>query len=221
MKILIACLLISSTLYAQTLAQSVTVTTGPVTTTNKLAWSMSNGDTAVIAQAFEARVRIDGSTTPLVLPNVSCLATSLVDASGAAWTLGTPAAQTVLRNGQATAGFGNSYSLVNGIIYVLGPDANWYKWTGTTFTSIVATDPTPTILQGAAVSRWSCQANLSQAVVVALNVMGPHTTVLRLYDTVAKTCGSPSAVCESADSAPFTLSTPEVVTQPVTVRIVQ
>jgi hypothetical protein len=204
---------------AKTYAQTITV--GPTATLNKLAWSMADGDTTTIAQAFEVRVRVDGAVVPIVVPSASCITTALTDSSGAIWTLGSPATQVVLRNGIVTSGFGNTFSLVNGAIYVLGTDLNWWKWTGTTWVPIIASDPTPAVLLAAGVHRWTCQANLIQSLVVALNAIGPHTIVLRLYDAVAKTCGIPAIVCESVDSTPFSLTMPEIVTQPVLVRIIR
>jgi hypothetical protein len=210
---LLCVLAFNLTLSAQT---TVVITTGPITSGDKLAWWMGDGTTAAAAQAYEVRVRVDGATTPLVIPGVTCAANVLTDASNGAWSLGagaTPNIQ-VLRNGTpVTNAFGVKLSLVNNVIYMLGDDTFWYKWTGSTFTVITASDPAITVLDAAAVYRWSCQAPVTSALIRLLNARGSHSMVLRLFDTVNR--------IESLDSPPSALTTPLAVTQPITVRIIR
>lgn len=67
-------------------------------------------------------------------------ATSIVDAQGGVWTLG-PQKET-LRNGTHMAsGFGSTYKWLGGVVYVLGTNAWWYKWSGSTWNSVSQTEP--------------------------------------------------------------------------------
>jgi hypothetical protein len=78
-----------------------------------------------------------GSTTsPTVSPDGTTVpsATQIVDNSGAVWTIGSNS--TILRNGvQAAGGYGSQILWKSSTIYVLGTDANWWKWTGSTWTN--------------------------------------------------------------------------------------
>jgi len=63
----------------------------------------------------------DGTTIPG--------ATQIVDFESAVWTIGSSGV--ILRNGiQAAGGLGSSMVWSGGVIYVLGIDDNWWRWTG-------------------------------------------------------------------------------------------
>lgn len=76
--------------------------------------------------------------------------TTITDASGGVWTLG--AGQETLRNGTHIAsGFGTVYKWMGGVVYVLGTNGWWYKWTGSAWQSINSqqepgTQPTTRVL---------------------------------------------------------------------------
>lgn len=56
--------------------------------------------------------------------------TSVVDSEGKKWTLGTN--RETLRDGvQMGGGQGSQYKYLTSIVYTLGIDSNWYKWSGT------------------------------------------------------------------------------------------
>lgn len=68
----------------------------------------------------------------------------VVDSERAMWTIG-PARQT-LRNGtQAGGGEGSIYKYLTKTVYVLGTDANWYKWGGASWSFVGAQEPGVTI----------------------------------------------------------------------------
>lgn len=56
-------------------------------------------------------------------------AVSIVDSQGAVWTLG-PQKQTLKNGVQAGGGQGSVYKYSSQVVYVLGMDNNWYKWSG-------------------------------------------------------------------------------------------
>jgi Domain of unknown function (DUF4082) len=182
-----------------TTAHLVVTTPAVLSTTSRLQWEHANGATSPAARGFEARVRVDGAANALVLPGVTCAATTTTDARGGVWSLGDGIAPTIpiLRNGiPAGSGLGAQLTGYRGTIYVLGTSATWYRWADATLDwhPIGATDPTPAILGAAAASRWTCQAPLTPALVSALNTIGTHAIVLRLADGVANV--------ESIDSSP-------------------
>ncbi len=206
MRVCIAIVLLSAVLSAQT------IVTGPVVTTNKIAWGMSDGATAAAAQAFEVRVRVDG--TLVVVPGATCVVNTVNEGTNV-WSFGTgvPPFIQILRNGaQITNSFGLKIAFVNAI-YVFGDDGLWYRWNGSAFVMLTSTDPTPAVLDASSVTRWSCQAPLGSALVRLLNVRGTHSVTVRLFD--------PASRLESIDAVPSSLVTPQVVTQPITVRIIQ
>lgn len=210
MKMLVLLLCLVSPVSAQT------VTTGPVSTLNKVAWGMPDGVNINAAQAFEARIFVDGATTPLVLTGVVCLPNVLTDSSGGVWSYGSGQAPSIqiLRNGvQPNGAYGIKMAVLGGVLYLQGDDNTYFKWTGTTFLSITPSDPLPSVIDAAAVTRWSCQAPVTLALMRLLNVRIAHVISLRLYDVVNRS--------ESKDSVPFSLTTPQFVTQPITVRIIQ
>jgi len=85
----------------------------------------------VIVTGVVATVSPDGTMVPA--------AAQIVDAQGAVWTI---SGQAILRNGIiAAAGAGSKILWSGGIIYVLGVDANWYRWTGSTWVGIGPTQP--------------------------------------------------------------------------------
>ena len=189
--------------------------TAPLKFTSSLAWYMSDGTSAAIAQTYEPRVRVDGAATATVLSGVTCAASSLTDGAGGVWTFGagTPPSIVILRNGtQAAGAFGAQMALVGGTLFLQGDDLAYYRWTGSAFAARAAADPTPAALDAVAVTRWDCSAPMPAAMVRQLNVYGPHSVILRLAEPVAK-------LIESADSLPFLLTTPVTVTQPVRVTI--
>jgi hypothetical protein len=91
-----------------------------------------------------------GPTDPSAAPTTSASGTrvpavaSLTDSALAVWTL---SAGQALRNGQATGGYGSQILWYQSTIYVLGGDSTWWKYTGTSWTSVGATDPSaaPTV----------------------------------------------------------------------------
>ena len=75
---------------------------------------------------------LDGTTVPH--------ATQIVDHNGAIWTIGPNRA--ILRNGvHAAGGWGSQIVWTSHTLYVLGPDSNWYQWTGFSWTFLGATFP--------------------------------------------------------------------------------
>ncbi|HEU4767465.1 MAG TPA: endonuclease/exonuclease/phosphatase family protein, partial [Pyrinomonadaceae bacterium] len=55
-------------------------------------------------------------------------ASQIIDSVGAVWTRSATGA--ILRNGSGTSGSGSQILYCNRIVYVLGTDSQWYKWTG-------------------------------------------------------------------------------------------
>lgn len=75
--------------------------------------------------------------TPVVVESKGPIIT---DTTGARWTLG-PERQT-LRNGvHVGAGAGTIYKLSSSVVYVLGNDSNWYRWTGSSWAMFGAQEP--------------------------------------------------------------------------------
>lgn len=67
-------------------------------------------------------------------------ASSIVDASGAVWTIGSP--NVILRNGsQAGNGLGSTILWSASTIYVYGTDSNWWQWTGSSWTNVGPVKP--------------------------------------------------------------------------------
>ena len=67
-------------------------------------------------------------------------ATQIVDDNGAIWTIGPNRA--ILRNGvHAAGGWGSQIVWTSHTLYVLGPDNNWYQWTGSGWTFLGPTFP--------------------------------------------------------------------------------
>lgn len=191
-----------------------TISTGPFSTNNFLAWSMTDGTTAAAAQSYEVRVRVDSAATPIVPTGAVCTSTTVTDTTGAVWSFGTGVTPSipVLRNGvQAANAFGAKIALYQNVIYLQGDDYSWFVWTGAAFRAWVTADPAITLIDAVTINRWSCQVHLTSAIVRLLNVMGSHNITMRLYDTVAK--------LESFDAVPFAVTTPQVVTQPIRVVI--
>jgi hypothetical protein len=74
-------------------------------------------------------------------------ATQIVDTSGAVWTLASDLR--VLRNGvQASTGYGTRILLSQSTIYVFGTNAQWWRWTGSSWVLYGATKPTATSPSG-------------------------------------------------------------------------
>lgn len=208
MRVVIAILIASVTLSAQT------ITTGPVSSLNKVVWGTADGLTVSEAQALEARLKVDG--TVIVLTGMVCTPNTLTDGSGGVWSYGAGQAPSIqiLRNGvQAASAFGAKMAVIGGVLYLQGDDLLYYKWNGSAFPRTVAADPTAATIDAAAVTRWGCQAPIGLPLMRLLNIRGPHTLTLRLYETVGK--------IESIDSLSFLLTMPQIVTQPITVRIIQ
>lgn len=66
-------------------------------------------------------------------------AVSIVDSTGSIWTLD---AQKTLRDGvHVGAGFGSIYKWLGGVVYVLGTNNWWYKWTGSSWVSVSLQEP--------------------------------------------------------------------------------
>jgi hypothetical protein len=82
-----------------------------------------------------------GGGTSGVSPSGTRSPSIIVDNAGATWTIGSGGA--ILRNGsQAGGGYGSQILWYSGVIYVLGTDFNWYRWTGGTYwTSVGSSDP--------------------------------------------------------------------------------
>lgn len=62
-------------------------------------------------------------------------AVTITDASGGAWTIG-PLLQTLRNNVHMGGGSGTVYKWLGGVVYVLGTNNWWYRWTGTSWQSI-------------------------------------------------------------------------------------
>ncbi len=70
------------------------------------------------------------STPPTESPNNTRVppATQIVDSTGAVWTRSSNGA--ILRNGAGTTGAGSQILYCNRLVYVLGSDNQWYRWSG-------------------------------------------------------------------------------------------
>lgn len=67
-------------------------------------------------------------------------AITITDAQSDVWTLGS--LRETLRNGTHMAGgFGSIYKWLGGVVYVLGTNGWWYKWTGTAWASVSQQEP--------------------------------------------------------------------------------
>lgn len=76
---------------------------------------------------------LDGTTVPIN-------ATQIIDYAGAVWTIGSGGA--ILRNGiSAAGGFGSQILWKSSSIYVLGTDANWWQWIGSSWINVGRTIP--------------------------------------------------------------------------------
>ena len=87
---------------------------------------------------------------------------SIVDTSGATWTIG--AQLEILRNGvQIGGGWGSQILWLDGVIYVLGSDINWYSWNGSMWVfqsdAPVSAAP-PSDLSGECAATWTVSSNL-------------------------------------------------------------
>lgn len=67
-------------------------------------------------------------------------AVTIIDAQLATWTLG-PERQTLRDGVHVGNGSGTIYKWLGGIVYVLGTNAWWYKWTGTSWQSVSQLEP--------------------------------------------------------------------------------
>lgn len=67
-------------------------------------------------------------------------AVSIVDSTGATWTLGFEK-QTLKDGVHMGRGAGSIYKWSGGTVYVLGTDVNWYKWTGSLWSSVGPLEP--------------------------------------------------------------------------------
>ncbi len=65
-------------------------------------------------------------------------ATQIVDSNGNVWTLSNGA---ILRNGAGTGGGGSKILYCNHIVYALGTDSAWWRWTGSGWTQVGSVDP--------------------------------------------------------------------------------
>jgi len=71
---------------------------------------------------------------------VPTTAAQIIDSSGAAWTIGSSYA--ILRNGApAGGGYGTKIYWKSSTIYCYGTDANWYRWTGSSWVNIGPSQP--------------------------------------------------------------------------------
>ena len=67
-------------------------------------------------------------------------APAIIDSDLASWTIG-PNLET-LRNGvHAGGGYGSTYLWYEGVLYVLGTDSNWWRWTGSSWIVVGPNDP--------------------------------------------------------------------------------
>src|SRR5436190_187985 len=74
----------------------------------------------------------DGSMVPV--------ASQIVDGQGAVWAIG--GGQSILRDGaHAAGGYGSEILWSGGVVYVLGTDNNWWRWLGSGWTNLGATQP--------------------------------------------------------------------------------
>jgi hypothetical protein len=81
-----------------------------------------------------------GGGTSGVSPSGTRSPSIIVDNAGATWTIGSGSA--ILRNGsQANGGYGSQILWYSGVIYVLGTDSNWWRWTGSTWSNVGSSDP--------------------------------------------------------------------------------
>ena len=90
-------------------------------------------------------------------------APNIVDNSGGTWTVGS--GLEILRNGvHAGGGWGAQILWLDGVIYVRGTDANWYRWTGSMWTLFGSSAPVGTVAPSASVSgecaaTWTVSSN--------------------------------------------------------------
>jgi len=155
--------------------------TGGLTVSSRLLWETSDAVDVDVAQAYGAHVRVDAALLPITLVGVTCTATPWTDATGAIWTLGAGVAPDlpVLRNG-VVSGHGSRIVLAAGTVFVETALWGWYRWLDRDWAYLLATDPSPATLDATRPSRWTCQAPLPAALVLALNVRGTHAIVLSL-----------------------------------------
>ncbi|MEP7308708.1 MAG: right-handed parallel beta-helix repeat-containing protein [Acidobacteriota bacterium] len=84
----------------------------------------SSSPTSPPTSAPGTSVSVDGASVPG--------AASVTDSSLNVWTIGS--GQVILRNGsQANGGYGSQILWYQGVIYVLGTDSRWWRWTGSTW----------------------------------------------------------------------------------------
>lgn len=65
---------------------------------------------------------------------------TIIDAQLATWTIG-PEKQTLRDGVHVASGSGTIYKWLGGIVYVLGVNLWWYKWTGTAWQSVSQLEP--------------------------------------------------------------------------------
>jgi hypothetical protein len=109
------------------------------TTTYTLSVAGSNGSTSRTATVtVTPALTSDGTMVPP--------AAQIVDSQGGIWTLGPN--QAILRNGTlAAGGYGTKILSSGGSLYVFGLNGTWWKWLGSGWSSVGATQPggTPTV----------------------------------------------------------------------------
>ena len=93
-----------------------------------------SGSPSLPPPSAPAVVSADGTTVPG--------AASVTDSSLNVWTIG--AGQAILRNGtEANGGYGSQILWYQGVIYVLGTDSRWWRWTGSGWTIYGSASPAP------------------------------------------------------------------------------
>jgi len=108
-------------------------------------------------------------------PNCTSVPTvaQITDTAGVGWTLGATADaagnRDVLRNGVQTGGRASEVFFADGVVYVRGNDANWWKWANSAFTKVGATRPACVV----ATTSTETPATTQPFSVITLPVIGP------------------------------------------------
>src|SRR5262245_22151691 len=95
--------------------------------------------TLIITTLFASVASAQSSSGTRVPPSPN-----IVDNSGSSWTIGSQLE--ILRNGvHIGGGWGSQILWLDGVIYVLGTDSNWYQWTGSMWMFIGSSAPVGTV----------------------------------------------------------------------------
>lgn len=145
-------------------------TPSPVWALSRLAWTLEKHTLAEVNKSGGFRLYLDADI-PEVPP-----ATTLVDASGARWSLD---AWLILRDGSNLNGGAGSILLSRaGVIYALGTDDSWWRFANNTWTPIGSTKPTGGIVLTGVTCRTAAANVNCDAPIPTSIAPGPHTITI-------------------------------------------